>query len=394
MTRNRSTFFLLSLTLLLPLAASVVWSQNESRDAGAQSDSVFKYLGLFTEVLGLIRREYVDPVNSEQLLAGAVEGAVEALGPGAVWVPQVAAERYAAALRPERAETGLTLRRERGIPYVTSVLEGSPAARSGIGPGMILAEIDGRATRELPGWEFVTVLQGEPGERRQLLLLDRGKERRVELILERLTTPLPRLERQGEISILRLPALGRETLPSLRDLLMRLQEQDTPRLLIDLLGCSHGEPELGFQAAGLWVEGDLGSAISRNEVSRRFTSDQSAVWKGEMVVLVDSGTRGACEVLAGVLRSRAGAKLVGLKTFGWAGEQEFVPLPSGGKLHLTRAFYAPQGAKPLAEGIDPDVAVDDLAFGFGDRDRTLPELIREVGQRVLRGEPIPENLRS
>jgi carboxyl-terminal processing protease len=396
MTRRRSSFLLVSLAVLLPLVASVLWSANSSGDSAAgEGDSLFQFLGLFTEVLGLARREYVDPVDTDRLLTGALEGAVEALGPGAVWVPQEAVEVYRKAVELHRGETGLEIRRERGIPYVTSVLEGSPAARAGVEPGWILAEIHGRTTRELPAWELITLLRGESGQRKQLVFLENGKEREVELILEPLSLPPPRLELLGTLPVLRIPALSQESLAPLRELLGQLRERGATKLLVDLMGCAWGEPKVGFEAAGLWVEGELGRADRRGQVVQRYTSDEPPVWRGEApVVLVDSGTRGACEVLAGVLRSAASAKLVGLKTFGWAGERDLVRLPSGGWLEVTRVFFAPREGKPISEGLEPDVAVDDLAFGFGDRERTLPELIRDVGGRLLRGEPIPENLRS
>lgn len=394
MTRRRSIFLLISLSILLPLAGGVLWSSAVGSSSPGESDSLFKYLGLFTEVLGLVRKEYVDPVDPERLVAGALEGAAEALGPGGVWVPAEAVDRYRAALEAGVAEVGLDWRKERGIPYVASVVEGSPAARAAIQPGSILAAIDGRSSRELPGWELVVALTGKRGEKRQLLLLERGKERKIELELEPLEFPRARLEGSPEAPILRIPALGPGSAAQIRAHLEEIGARKGSKLIVDLLGCSRGEAESAFAAASLWGRGELGRLVRRGEVLRTFSSEQEPVWNGELVVLVDSGTRGPCELLAGILRGRTGARLVGVKSFGSAGERELVGLPSGGKLHLTRAFYLPVSGTMLSEGLEPDVAVEDLAFGFGDRERSLPELIREIGTRVLRGEALPENLRS
>jgi len=105
------------------------------------------------------------------------------------------------------------------------------------------------------------------------------------------------------------------------------------------------------------------------------------------VVLQDRGTLGAAEVLATVLRQRTGAKLVGERTFGYAGRQTEVGLSNGAVVQLTDAFYAGPDRERLRDGLKPDVLIDERSRSFNEQDKPLGDLILERGLRLLAPEP-------
>ncbi len=106
-----------------------------------------------------------------------------------------------------------------------------------------------------------------------------------------------------------------------------------------------------------------------------------------MILLVDGYSSGAAEILAAVLQQKKGAKLVGVPTFGWAGERSRIELEGGARLYLTTAFFAGPDGKPLSERLTPDLLVDDIIRRFEERERPLSELILERAIRYLNGEP-------
>jgi carboxyl-terminal processing protease len=171
-----------------------------------------------------------------------------------------------------------------------------------------------------------------------------------------------------------------------RPLAEQLAAQGAPKLLVDLRSIAGGPGRTGYQVAKLFAAGDLGTLAERSRTEESFHGDAAPVWKGEIVVLVDGGTQGPAEVLAAALRQRAGARLVGVRTFGYAGERHFVDLDDGARLLLTRAFYTAPDGTALSKGLAPDLLVDDLQRSFGERDKPLSDLILERGIELLEGQ--------
>ena len=140
MSRSRILFFLLSLTLVVPLVSTGV---RRALAEGSGEDSLYKQLSVFSEVLHLIRRAYVDEVSPEMLLAAALDGAADALDPLSTYVPADALPAYAAARRVGSGHSGLTVIKERGIAVIVAVADGSPAHEAGIEGRDVLVEING-----------------------------------------------------------------------------------------------------------------------------------------------------------------------------------------------------------------------------------------------------------
>lgn len=383
MNRNRVLFLAASLALTVPLVGGVLWSAAaERRDDGG--DSLYKYLAMFSEVFGLVRNDYVDPTEAGDLLAGALDGATDALDPFSVFVPREARTEFARVLEVGRSRTGISLVHDHGVAYVLAVEDGSPAAAAGLEAGDVLAEIDGGSTRDLPHWRLERLLAGEPGTRFEIEVLRQGDAKKLSLTLAEYAPPRPSLSEAGGLPLLRLPSFGAATAGEARALLEQLAARGAGKLLVDLRGVAGGAPAAGFELAALFAEGSLGRRVARERTLREFAG-APPVWKGEIVALVDGGTQGPAELLAAVLRDRAGARLVGARTFGWAGEREMVDLSDGAALLLTTSFYSGPDGAPMSKGLAPEFLVDDLQRSFGERDKPLGELILERGIEILSG---------
>lgn len=385
MNRSRALFLALSLAVLIPVVSGVLWSATR---AGAESDedSLYKHLAIFSEVLGLVRSSYVDETDLAQLIAGAMDGSTDALDPLSVYLPAEAIAPYAKAEAVGTAHSGIYALRSRGIAYVLAVEEGSPAAAAGFEPGDVLADIAGRSTRDMPAWEVEALLAGEPGTRLEIEVLRRGEAKRKTLELAAYPVPSPRLETVEEFPMLRVTKLDGESEAAIRPLLEGLAAKEATQLLVDLRGVAGGSIEAAYAVGGLFAQGALGELHDHDRSLAKFDSESAPLWHGEVVALVDGSTLGAAEVLATILRDRAGAKLVGVPTFGWAGVRSPVQLEGGARLLMTTAFYRGPNGEPISKALAPDVLVDELSISFGERDIDLRDLILDRGIRVLRGE--------
>jgi carboxyl-terminal processing protease len=385
MTRGRSLFLVCSLLFVLPIIGGGLVSAAERSGEARGGDSLYKYLAVFTEVLGLVRDNYVDETSVDQLLSGALDGTVDALDPFALYVPPEGVEAYRAASAVGTRHSGLLLLRERGVAYAAAVQKGSPAAAAGILRGDVIAAIDGRSTRTMPLWELRRAVAGTAGTKLSLELLRLGESREVELVLAPYPPPTPRLDVRDGVAILTLADLAADSATAVRAL---LAEAPGKQLLVDLRGLAFGDPEAAYAVGEIFVEGELGALARRGEVVTSYRS-AGVSWSGDIVVLTDPGTMGPGEILAAVLREGAGARLVGQSTFGHAGRLVLAPLSVGGQLEVTEAFFSGPKKAPLADALEPDVEVDERVRGFGEPSLPLEDRVLERGLEVLRAGEAP-----
>ncbi|HEV8628935.1 MAG TPA: S41 family peptidase [Thermoanaerobaculia bacterium] len=382
MTGNRTRFMVVSAVVTIALSAAS-WLAAEVRKQPPEPDSLYKYLSVFTEVLGLVRQAYVHDADVEQLMSGAYEGAADSLGPFTVYVPaeQVVAFRR---LREHPApDTGLFLVRERGWIYVAGVALGSAADKAGFQRGDLVSKIDGEGTRDLQVWQIEQLLAAHGGATVPFGIVRQGEGKQLKLaVQDDPALPAVSVQRVREVPVMRIARFGPATVAAVEGELRKLGK-GSGKLAIDLRGVAGGDPDVAYQVADLLASGDLGSLMARDEVRQRFTASGPPVWSGRVAVLVDRGTLGAGEVLARVLDEAADAVVVGEATFGHAGHQAQVSLQSGAVVELTDAFYAGPKGKPVAESIEPDQVVDESSRKLNEKDLTLDELILQRGVGAL-----------
>jgi carboxyl-terminal processing protease len=390
MNRSRVAFLLLSSLLVLPILAGTILRAAQDKDA-AGDDSLYKYLSVFSEVLGLVRQAYVEEPDTGALMAGALDGTTDALDPFSLYVPADHVAGYLAATSGGESHSGVSLVKEHGVAYVVAVEKGSPGAVAGVQVGDVVAKVDGRTTRVMPLWELQERLASKPGTKVAMEMIRIGEPVELTLDLKPFEPPPAGLDKVEGASLLRIPTFDRETAAEVRGALERLASSGGDRLLVDLRGVAAGDAEAAYATAELFAGGDLGALAGRAGAVAAFTGKAAPLWRGKTIVLVDRGTVGAAEVFATVLRQKAGAELVGERTYGHAGRQASVELSSGGRLFFTDAFYTGPDRKPLNEALKPDLLVDERSRTYLEKDVPMSELILKRGiDRLLGRNAQPE----
>ena len=382
MTRGRALFATVSILVIVAIASGT-FARAVTRDQ-AEEDSLYKSLSIFTEVLNLIRRAYVEETSVDALFAGALDGTTDALDSMSTFVPVEEVERYRSAREIGIGHSGVSLVKERGIAYVLAVAPGSPGEEAGLQRGDAVAQIDGRRTRRMPLWEIQTLFAGEPGTALDLEIIRRGQSEEKRLVLHPFEPPAPAVERQDGLPVLQLSRFSAGTTQAVERLLNELTEAGEGGLLLDLRGIAGGSSEAAYGVADLFVDGKLGGLTSRSEVIETFTAARPPVWRGDVVVLIDRATQGASEILAAILQQSETAELVGEPTFGHAGRQTAVALSTGGELFLTDAFYTGPDEAPLQSSLQPELRVTEANRNLSEADVPLPELILKRGLERLR----------
>lgn len=368
MNRSRFYFFLVSSAVALPLLAGSLFAAASSDSS--DGDSLYKSLSVFTEALGLVDQTYVEETDLDVLMSSALDGATDALGPMAVYVPAGAVERYEAARRVGTERSGLFLLHDRGMLYAVAVQPGSPAEAAGLEPGDLISEIDDRPTRQMGLWEARELLSRAAGTTVSLEVLRYSETLEKSLVLGDFEVPRATLTERDGVDVLRIPGFDGTTAAEVASHLARLREDGGDAgeggeggdagLLIDLRDVAGGDPAAAYEVASLFVDGPLGRLMDRDETVESFDDDEAGAqpWTGRLVVLTDRSTLGAAEILATVLRQKADAELVGERTFGYAGRETGIDLSTGARLFLTDAFYTGPDFEPLDEPLQPDERVE------------------------------------
>ncbi len=396
MHRSRVLFLALSAVLVVPILAGSLLRAAQG-DESPKEDSFYRYLSVFSEVLGLVKQAYVDEPDMTALMSGALDGTTDALDPFSIYVPADGVATYQEARTVGWRHSGIALLKERGVAYVVAVEKGSPGGEAGIQVGDIVAQVDERSTRTMPLWEIQELLARAAGTKVKLELVRVGETVKAEFELKAFDAPPARIERleQG-VALLRIPSFDRDTVQQVRTALEQAARPATAgentaaapgagRLLIDLRGVASGDADVAYGVARLFADGELGVLADRNSTLQTFNGAGAPLWPGRTVVLVDRGTLGAAEVLATVLRQKGGAELVGERTFGHAGRQGSADLSNGGRLLFTDAFYTGPDKQPLDESLKPDLLVDERSRTFLEKDVPLGELILQRGVKRLLG---------
>lgn len=400
-SRGRLLFILVSLTtVVLVVGGSLKAATARERDDG--SDSLYKYLTVFMEVLQLVDRAYVDQTDPTALLAGALEGSADALDPFSLYIPSGEVDAYLDEHDQVLARSGLMVLKERGVAYAVTVAKGSPAEMAGLERGDVLASIDGQSTREHPLWQVERWLAREPGSVLEIERLRLGQREIVELTLGAYPRPAAVLEAHRGVPVLRLEAIDETTVQNVEASLATLRGEGTPlpglevpeTLVIDLRDVAGGDPQAAYRVAGLFAEGELGVLRAREETLEVFASEQPPRFTGKVAILTNRTTQGAAEILTAVLEQRTDATLVGDRTFGHSGRQSLIPLSNGDRLRLTNAFFTGPDRTPLNEALEPDLRVRPLTFGLGPDEATKDQVLERALAVVLGEEEIGEARRA
>lgn len=391
MTRGRIVFLLLSIALLVPIATGTLSRAATQGEDG--QDSLYKNLSVFSEVLNLIRRAYVEETSVDRLFSGAFEGATDALDPLSTFIPEEAVEAYLETLRIGAGRSGVTLGKERGIAHVVAAAAGSPGQVVGLRRGDIIAKVGGHSTRRMALWELQGLFAGEPGTELELEVLRRGQTELLTLALAEYEPPTPIWEDHDGIAVLRLYGLGKGSDADVRVLLEDLSAKSRDKLVVDVRGVAAGDLETAYALGDLFATGKLGELRDRHGVVASFEGTEEVVWAGRLVVLTDRGSQGASEILAAVLSQSASAQLVGERTFGHAGRQTLAELSGGARVLFPDAFYTGPDGEAIARGLEPEVEVSDASRRLSESSVEIEDLILKRGLEILADEePVLEKV--
>jgi carboxyl-terminal processing protease len=336
--------------------------------ATAARDETYRPMRVFEDVVRLILDSYVETVNSDGIMRGAMHGLADGLDPDSAYLTPSQAATFTAGAA-QSAGVGLQLTRQYYL-RVIAARDGSPAARAGLRTGDFVRAIDGKPTRDMSVLLGSRLLQGAPGTKVTLTVLrgNAAEPHTIELVREEAAVPTVtgRIVRPGT-GLVRVPAFGPSTPAQLRERFAALRNEGAEHVLVDLRGTAEGALDDGIAAARLFVsKGVLVTRESRASKTPIEAVPDDGGLPAPAMLLVDNGTSGAAELFAAAIAGNGQTSLVGERTLGRAAVQELVKLPDGSALWLSTGRYlTPKNDVIHDKGLKPDVAVEapDVEFG-------------------------------
>ena len=376
----------LVLAVSVPVIAFAVIGGFLGNSALAREDS-YQYLRIFEDVVSLIVNNYVEEVNVDKVMHGAMHGLADGLDPDSAFLDVAQVKVLDKGDAGGAAHIGLEVTRQYYLRVIAS-RDGSPAARAGLMPGDYIRAIDGQSTRDTTVYEGQRLLRGKAGTKVRLTVLrgNAAEPHDLELLREELpaATVKARIAAPG-IGYLRIAEFSKTTRDQMKAEVAALAKSGATRLIVDLRGTAFGDTDAGLAAARLFVK--TGVLTYRQDRGKEKEAVSAATGDGSVAlttaVLTDNGTSGAAEVFAAALSGNKRATIVGERTFGRAARQKLVRLPDGSALMLTHLVYLTPASVAIHEkGLIPDVPVEQPDVEFGQappaKDSTLDKAIESL----------------
>ena len=324
-------------------------------------------LALFQDVLRQVQRSYVEPVTDNELVKDALKGMLTRLDPHSDYMDQEQYEQLTAVTRGQFGGIGVELTLEARVPEVIAPIEGTPAADAGIEPGDRISKIDAQPTTGMDVEEIVKRLRGAPGTK-VILTISRNDRPPFELTLIRAIIHVVSVKsdlKGDNIGYVRIAAFTESTAPELATAISRLKDRAHGRLnglILDLRNDPGGLLDAAVEVAGDFIDGGVvattrGRSGQDDHVYR--ASAAGDLLRGTpIVVLINSASASAAEIVAGALQDHHRATVMGTRSFGKGSVQTIIPLEGQGALRLTTAlYYTPSGRSIQGQGIAPDIIV-------------------------------------
>ncbi len=341
-------------------------SQQAQASAQEPRSQTYRMLELFGDVLNTVERQYVTEIDETKLIESAIDGMLTSLDPHSGYLNSESFDEMRDQTRGEYGGLGIEVTSEDGVVKVIAPMDDTPAAKAGIKAGDYITGVNGASVLGMSVSDAVKQMRGKPGE---AVVLSIAREKSdpfdVEIVREVIQPKSAVARMEGDYGYLRVSAFNERTTDEAERVFgeLRAANPNMKGLILDLRNNPGGLLDQAVGLSDLFLEGgEIVSQRGRNARDvERYNARAGDIAEGlPMVVLINTGSASAAEIVAGALQDRKRAELVGLTSFGKGSVQTVIPLRGGmdGALKLTTArYYTPSGRSIQKTGIEPDLEV-------------------------------------
>ena len=389
--------------IIVILAASIVALQLYHRTASDRPRSDQEYLVLLKQVIGIVKKSYVDPVDENKLVKGAISGMLSSLDPHSIYMPADSFKEMQISTSGSFGGLGIEITIRDGRLTVISPIEDTPAFRAGIRSGDHIALIDSVPTRDLTINDAVKRMRGPKDTKVTLTIIRKGSDKPLVFPLIRDIIQVKSLRFRtlepgyGYLRIIQFQARTGIDLAAALETLKKENGGTLQGLILDLRNNPGGLLDQAVSVANHFVGDRPDNSLivytrGREESSRH--DFNATIGEKEppypMVVLINGGSASASEIIAGALQDHGRAVIMGTQSFGKGSVQSIMGLPNNAGLLLTTGkYYTPKGRSIQAKGITPDIVVENLLLNGKTKPEAAPFREKDLDHHITDGAKKP-----
>lgn len=356
-----------TLLVVVALVTFALFGGGLAQTVGAVARETYENLEVFTNILAIVQKNYVDPVTTKQLVEGAVNGMLTSLDPHSAYLTPDLYKELQVDTRGSFGGLGIEITVKNGILTVVSPIEDTPAFRSGIKSGDQILKIDGEFTKDMSLIEAVKKMRGPRGTKIILTLRREGVSDLFDVsvtreIIEIQSVKSRSLEKgYGYIRVTQFQERTDDDLEKVLDAMVKESDGHLEGLVLDLRNNPGGLLTQAVRVADLFLDSGLivyTDGRLESQKQKYFAHKRKSHTDFPIVVIVNGGSASAAEIVAGALQDHRRALILGTQTFGKGSVQTILPLGDNSALRLTTArYYTPRGRSIQATGITPDIVM-------------------------------------
>ncbi len=350
----------------LALAPALVSAQAEE----AAEPLPLEQLRTFADIFGRIKANYVEPVDDKVLLENAIRGMVSGLDPHSNYLNADDYKDLQVGTKGEFGGLGIEVGMEDGFVKVIAPIDDTPAQRAGVRSGDLIVRLDDTPVKGLSLNDAVKLMRGKPGTSIELTIIRKGEEKPLKISVVRDTIKVTSVKGRlldKQYGYLRISQFQSHTTSDLLKMLKRLEKEaggSLQGMILDLRNNPGGVLNAAVSVSDAFLKSGLIVYTQGRETDTqlRFEAAPDDVLNGApMVVLVNEGSASASEIVAGALQDQKRAIIMGTQTFGKGSVQTIIPISDSAAVKLTTArYYTPAGRSIQAEGIKPDIELEEV----------------------------------
>ena len=361
--KNKTFIFLIIFSSFLIILG---FFPNNILNAQSNRQETYKQLNLFGDVFQRVQEQYVEEVTDKELIESAISGMLQSLDPHSSYLNAESYDDMQVKTKGTFGGLGIEITMEGGFVKVISPIDDTPAALAGMQSGDLIIAVNGESLRGLSINEAVSQLRGPIGSSIKITVV-RNEEEPFELEIKRDVIKIKSVKHNiiNNVGYVRLTTFSETTTEGLKTAVEKIKKEIGDNflgLILDLRNNPGGLLNQSISVSDAFLnQGEIVSTKGRknDDASRVFAKKGDLINGKPLIVLINSGSASASEIVAGALKDHSRAIIIGTRSFGKGSVQSIIPLAGNGAMRLTTArYYTPSGISIQAKGIQPDIIVE------------------------------------